>query len=124
MAHSSPTEVEYVERQEKLVIRFDDGDERTLCCTLLRGFCPCARCQGHGGGPPRYVAPTTGDAIRINEVYPIGNYALGIQWRDGHDTGIYAFDVIHRWPKEWKAESMTVGQPLVLESEDGSTQGP
>jgi DUF971 family protein len=117
MAIPSPTEVEYKERAKTLVIRFEDGISQSLCCKILRGFCPCARCQGHGGGPPRFVAATSAASVDIIDVYPIGNYALGIQWRDGHDTGIYSFDVIRRWPSEWEITSMEVGQKLVLKTD-------
>jgi DUF971 family protein len=114
MATPAPTEVEYKESARTLVVRFEDGTSQSLCCEMLRGFCPCARCQGHGGGPPRFVAKESAASVDIVDVYPIGNYALGIHWKDGHDTGIYSFDLIRRWPTEWQVASMEVGQKLIL----------
>ena len=30
--------------------------------------------------------------VEALELQPVGNYAVGIRWSDGHDTGIYAFE--------------------------------
>ena len=30
--------------------------------------------------------------IRLTRVWSVGNYALGLAFSDGHDTGIYTFD--------------------------------
>lgn len=53
----------------------------------LRGWCPCAGCQGHGGDK-RYVHSANTDLEKITVV---GNYALQMQWGDGHETGIYTY---------------------------------
>jgi DUF971 family protein len=31
------------------------------------------------------------DQIKIAEITTIGNYAVGIKWKDGHNTGIFEF---------------------------------
>ena len=113
--HIPPTEVQYIERESRLVIRFEDGLERSLGCDGLRGFCPCARCQGHGQGPPRYAPPSDDRAQTIEDVYPVGNYALCIRWADGHDTGIYSFDLLRRWPDDGALQSVSEGDRLSLE---------
>jgi DUF971 family protein len=61
----------------------------------LRGYCPCAHCQGHGG-PLRFVDVEDPRITRIDEV---GSYAVNIVWRDSdgvplHTTGIYSFDYL------------------------------
>jgi DUF971 family protein len=33
-------------------------------------------------------------ALKIEEVAPVGNYALQIHWNDGHDSGIYTWDYL------------------------------
>ena len=32
--------------------------------------------------------------IAAKEIRPLGNYALGIQWNDGHSSGIYSYELI------------------------------
>lgn len=55
--------------------------------TILRGYCPCAGCQGHGG-TVRFIPPPSED---LREIQPVGNYAVGLTWGDLHSTGIYSF---------------------------------
>jgi DUF971 family protein len=57
---------------------------------ILRGYCPCAGCQGHSG-EIRFHA---GGNLEIRELEPVGNYALTLRWGDQHDTGIYTFELL------------------------------
>jgi len=68
-------------------ITWDDGHLSEYPFAYLRGWCPCAGCQGHGN-EPRHVPASNSDLIRVGVV---GNYALGLAWGDGHDTGIYSY---------------------------------
>jgi DUF971 family protein len=58
---------------------------------VLRGYCPCAGCQGHSGE----VRFQQGNED-LREIEPIGRYALGLKWGDGHATGIYSFELLWR----------------------------
>jgi DUF971 family protein len=53
----------------------------------LRGLCPCASCQGHGGAS-RFVAQ---DVTELGDVDEVGHYALRLIWNEEHKTGIYSF---------------------------------
>ena len=64
-----------------------DGHRSLLPNALLRGYCPCAHCQGHGG-TISYVA---GGNCEIREIERVGSYALTFAWGDQHTTGIYSF---------------------------------
>jgi DUF971 family protein len=59
---------------------------------VLRGYCPCAQCQGHHG-VIRFVA---GGNLELREISRVGNYALGLTWGDGHAGGIYTFAYLRR----------------------------
>jgi len=54
---------------------------------ILRGFCPCAVCQGHQG-PIRFIP---GGNTQLADIAEVGDYALRLTWADGHSTGIYTF---------------------------------
>ncbi|MDD9938846.1 MAG: DUF971 domain-containing protein [Myxococcales bacterium] len=82
-----PIEVRAPRGADVTEVLFDDGHTAVLPHQVLRGFCPCASCQGHSGGV-RFVADGDRDLIEIGEV---GNYALRLTWGDGHSTGIYSF---------------------------------
>jgi len=83
-----PVEVNLVEAEDRLVITWEDDHVSDYPLRYLRGFCPCANCQGHDFGPPEFV-PTQNE--RIVDIKPVGNYAMTIVWDSGHDSGIYTF---------------------------------
>jgi DUF971 family protein len=56
----------------------------------LRGYCPCALCQGHGAQHRFIDSPNA----TLSEIRGVGNYAVEMLWHDGHSTGIYTFDYL------------------------------
>lgn len=92
---SEPVSIEPVELRAprgatSLEIAWSDGSVTRYRHALLRGFCPCAHCQGHQG-PVRWTdgAPETDPAIL--DIEEVGNYAVRLVFGDGHSTGIYSF---------------------------------
>ncbi len=73
----------------ELEITWADGHKTLFPHRILRGYCPCATCQGHGGAVS-FIEP---GHVEIRELQAVGNYALSFQWSDGHASGIYSF----RW---------------------------
>lgn len=70
-------------------IDWADGHKGRYPHELLRGYCPCAGCQGHSG-EISFVAPGA-HQVEIDRFEPVGRYALQIVWFDGHDTGLYSY---------------------------------
>lgn len=70
------------------------ADQRTfrLPHRVLRGYCPCAGCQGHGGST-RFI--DAGEP-ELRDIAQVGNYAFEFGWGDGHSTGIYTFSFLRR----------------------------
>lgn len=64
-----------------------DGHRSVLPHEILRGYCPCAHCQGHGGT----IAYVGGGNLELREIEQVGTYALSLTWGDGHSSGIYTF---------------------------------
>jgi DUF971 family protein len=70
-------------------IKWADGHEGLYPHAILRGYCPCAGCQGHSG---IIKFQETGDFQQeIDTIEPVGNYALQFKWFDGHDSGLYSY---------------------------------
>ena len=82
-----PTELRAPRGAAVVEIDWPDGHQSRYEHELLRGFCPCAHCQGHHG-PVRFVPSGAPELVEIAEV---GHYALRLGWGDGHTTGIYSF---------------------------------
>ena len=88
-----PTGVKAPHGARVMTITWADGHVSALPHDILRGYCPCAHCQGHGGTIKRVPPPTSaGDAyLDVREIERVGNYALSFTWGDAHATGIYTF---------------------------------
>lgn len=71
-------------------IDFADGHVGVYPHAVLRGYCPCAGCQGHQG-TVRFIEPVGDRQTELEGIEPVGNYALNLVWFDGHSTGIYSY---------------------------------
>jgi DUF971 family protein len=94
MDRFEPTNV-HLKKTEALELTWADGHVSVLPLRALRKYCPCAGCQGERDILGRQLMPiikTTYDGpITAAGAELIGNYALRIQWSDGHDTGLYTW---------------------------------
>jgi DUF971 family protein len=70
-------------------IDWGDGHKGVYPHTILRGYCPCAGCQGHAG-TIKFVE-CSGIQLEIDDIEAVGNYALRMQWFDGHGSGLYSY---------------------------------
>ncbi len=70
-------------------IDWGDGHKSVYPHVILRGYCPCAGCQGHTGTIS--FVPAEGIALELDDIEVVGNYALRLQWFDGHGSGLYSF---------------------------------
>jgi DUF971 family protein len=70
-------------------IDWADGHKSVYPHTVLRGYCPCAGCQGHSG-EVKFVE-STDTQQQLDDIELVGGYALSLKWFDGHSSGIYSF---------------------------------
>ncbi|MDG2334678.1 MAG: DUF971 domain-containing protein [Myxococcota bacterium] len=82
---SSPTQ---------LSIRWADGVESLYAVRELRLACACALCVDEWTGENKLDAGEIPADVRPVRINSVGRYAIGIDWTDGHETGIYAFDTL------------------------------
>src|SRR5262245_33050980 len=82
-----PTGVKAPHGAKVMEIQWADGHKAVLPHEILRGYCPCAHCQGHGGT----IKFVPGGNLEIRDIQQVGNYALQFVWGDSHDSGIYTF---------------------------------
>jgi len=80
--------------KEKLFLHilWDDESKTEIKLPKLRKECPCATCAaGNEKNGSKYIPLFTGDEITVAKIEMVGHYAVGITWKDGHNTGIYEF---------------------------------
>jgi len=76
----------------ELEIRWSDGLTSRYPVVLLRRSCRCAACVDEWTGAPILKPEQVSEDVRPVRVSPVGNYAINIEWSDGHRSGIYTFE--------------------------------
>ncbi len=82
--------VNHIEEEKLVRVLWDDDHLSDYPLGYLRGWCPCAVCQGHEG-ERRFLHVEDPQLVSVSQV---GNYALNLVWKDGHQTGIYTFEFL------------------------------
>jgi DUF971 family protein len=86
---------------EGVEITWSDGHVSRYPFSYLRDLCPCALCNDEreknarmktAGGTPAAVLPMFKPRVTAKGANAVGNYALQIQFSDGHTTGIYSYE--------------------------------
>jgi DUF971 family protein len=82
----------------QLEIRWSDGLESVYPVRFLRAKCPCAACREFRDKAAKtrlMVLNSTHDGpIVATSAQMVGNYAIRIDFSDGHVTGIYSFEYL------------------------------
>lgn len=78
-----------------LLLRWADGTKQRLTDRDVRLACQCAQCRDEMSGKRLLIPENVPMDIRLTRVWSVGNYALGMAFSDGHDTGIYTFKALH-----------------------------
>jgi DUF971 family protein len=84
-----PTEIRLSPDKRLLTVTFEDGARHALPAELLRVTSPSAEVQGHGKAQKQTV-PGKID-VAIASISPVGNYAVRLNFDDGHDTGLFTW---------------------------------
>ena len=88
-----PVSINLLQKSRLLNLEFDDGSAFELSCEFLRVHSPSAEVRGHG--PGQSVLQIGKESVGIDEIEPIGNYAIKLCFDDGHDSGIYSWDYLY-----------------------------
>jgi DUF971 family protein len=80
-------------KSRQLEITFANGAEFKLPFEFLRVHSPSAEVQGHG--PGQEVLQTGKREVVIEALEQVGNYAVRLQFSDGHNTGLFSWDYLY-----------------------------
>ncbi len=77
-----------------LGIQWTDGRESQLDVIQLRRSCPCAMCIDEWTHTKKLKDSDVPETTRPTRIESVGRYAMSIKFNDGHNTGIYTFDLL------------------------------
>lgn len=84
-----PTEIRLSPDKRTLSVRFDDDTAYAFTAEFLRVTSPSAEVQGHNASQKQTV-PGKID-VGIRSIDPVGNYAVRLNFDDGHHTGLFSW---------------------------------
>ena len=87
-----PNEIKLHQKSRRLELIYDD-ESYALDFEFLRVYTPSAEARGHG--PGQEVLQTGKRNVTIERIEPVGTYALRLVFSDGHDSGLYSWDMLH-----------------------------
>ncbi len=95
------TALRLLRETQTLLVTFDDDTHAPLTAEYLRVESPSAEVQGHTPAQKRIVPGKR--HVRIEAIEPVGHYAVRLRFSDGHDTGLFTWDWLHRLAQEQPA---------------------
>jgi len=98
----SPKKINVI-KNKILKIQWEDESITELELKYLRDECPCATCKGETVLLKTYRPPKpsiiTLEMYEIKNIEVVGDYAIQITWKDGHNTGIYSWEYLQELEK-------------------------
>ena len=88
-----PQSITVHEQSRVLEVGFSDGAVFRIPFELMRVYSPSAEVQGHG--PGQEVLQTGKRNVTLVDLEPVGNYAVKPTFSDGHDSGIFSWDLLY-----------------------------
>jgi DUF971 family protein len=88
----APASIRLRRKSRILEVAWADGRRYELPLEYLRVFSPSAEVRGHTAGEPILVPGKRN--VGVTAVDPVGQYAVRLRFDDGHDTGLYSWDVL------------------------------
>lgn len=77
--------------EKEITLTWKGNDPVTVANRELRLSCQCALCIDELTGEQLLKESDIKDDIAAKDITPLGNYAIGITWNDGHASGIYPY---------------------------------
>lgn len=88
-----PSEIKLHQKSRFLELGYENGERYTLDFEYLRVFTPSAEARGHG--PGQETLQTGKRNVDIERIEPVGTYAVRLVFSDGHDSGLYSWDLLY-----------------------------
>ncbi len=94
------TEIKLHKVSRLLEVSFDNGQVFQLPAEYLRVCTPSAEAMGHA--PGQETLQVGKEFVAIDSIRPVGNYGIAPTFSDGHNTGIYTWELLYKLGNEYE----------------------
>ncbi len=81
---------------KSITLKWNNGRVWKVDNKVLRASCQCALCINEMTGEKIIDEAKIRPDIAATQISPLGNYAIGVTWNDGHSSGIYPYKNIEK----------------------------
>jgi len=99
---AAPDQIRLHRKARVLEVAWAGGVRFELPCEYLRVFSPSAELRGHGLAEPMLIGGKR--EVNIARIQPVGRYAVRLVFDDGHDTGLYTWDLLRELGEQHAAQ--------------------
>ena len=96
-----PTDIRLLQKSRLLELHYEDGESYSIPCAYLRKHSPSAEAQ---------ESDIISNEINITSIQPVGHYAIKLFFDDGHNTGIYSWELLHELGQRYTTERSQVAE--------------
>lgn len=93
-----PVSIDVGNSEQTFTVKWADGHTSVFSLFGLRKNCPCVSCRGGhsmmGRYEPRLFLVEPSRTFKIISAEPVGNHALKLTWDDGHNAGMYKWELL------------------------------
>ncbi len=90
---ATPTDLTLNQKSRELEVSWPDGKTHVMSCEYLRVHSPSAEVRGHG--PGQETLQVGKENVNITAIEPVGRYAVKLVFDDGHDSGLYDWNLLY-----------------------------
>ena len=99
-ANCNITDITLHQTSRILEVSFDNNESFKLPCEYLRVYTPSAEALGHA--PGQEILQIGKQDVNISSIKAIGNYGIEPTFTDGHNSGIYSWDMLYKLGSEYQ----------------------
>lgn len=114
----APSVVFDSENGEVVIKTAADAPEQRVWPASLRRQCRCALCVDEMSGAPKLDPASVAESIKPVKMTPVGNYALQVDWSDGHPS-LYPY---RKFVDNWPPSAALASEPSASEAENAAKQ--
>lgn len=91
----TPSAIRAHQTEQMLELAWENEPPILVPYKHLRANCPCATCRDEWTGERLLDPATIAPDLKLAGMERVGNYAIRLSWSDGHNLGLFTWDLLH-----------------------------